>query len=270
MSGDCVRKSYFAAVLIFCFCLLLSACGSNEIHEIRTPETLEDVLAIALARRQALERPDYDRITQLTKGRAPVPEKYIVPLRDGLHGPPGRVITVEHDADDILYDIEVFFSVLAGIYALYTYWGGDDVFLPLRDEMIETINTQPVWSRVELAQLFYTKLSGVITDNHFSIPQLSGLPFTFGGYYEFFDSNERFDRSTAGFVNQANGLHVQQLLLPCRPDIVLDGEDIFRMAILPEGFFQEGMGIAPDIWVAGCALEAALSMIDTHLFRGES
>jgi len=37
--------------------------------------------------------------------------------------------------------------------------------------------------------------------------------------------------------------------------------------IFPDGHFREGVGFAPDIWVHGCALTAALGMIEHHLQR---
>ncbi|MCL2406098.1 MAG: hypothetical protein FWC92_11225, partial [Defluviitaleaceae bacterium] len=36
------------------------------------------------------------------------------------------------------------------------------------------------------------------------------------------------------------------------------------MALFPEGHFQESVGFAPDIWVSGDALTAALGLIENH------
>ena len=238
-----MRKIITVTVILCCLCLLVTACGANyDAHKIQTtPETLEDVLAIALARRQALQRPNSDRIAQFTEGRAPVPDALPASSVRLQFGP--RIISTE----DVLYDIDVFFSALRGLYALYIYYGGDDVFLPLWDGMIETVNTQPEWSRQELEYLFYTKLSYVIIDEHFIVPD-SNAPrgsASLGRNYGFFTYDGRFDKSAAGFVNQA-GLYVRQLLLPCRPCMVLDPQDIFRLSMDETGgsFFYVPIVIA--------------------------
>jgi len=52
---------------------------------------------------------------------------------------------------------------------------------------------------------------------------------------------------------------------PVLPNSRIRFEFATGMNIFPDGHFREGVGFAPDIWVTGCALTAALGMIEHHV-----
>ena len=52
---------------------------------------------------------------------------------------------------------------------------------------------------------------------------------------------------------------------PALPNSRIRFEFSVGMHIFPDGHFREGVGFAPDIWVNGCALTAALGMIEHHV-----
>ena len=67
-------------------------------------------------------------------------------------------------------DAETFFTLLRTTYGAYEYFGGDEVFLPLRDQVLEELALEGrVLYRHTLQDLLYNVLSPVIRDGHFKI-----------------------------------------------------------------------------------------------------
>ena len=223
LKGDFVLKKLLFIAMFFC--LVLTACVSDSSQEsiIQTPETLNDILSLALTRREGIIRPSYDHIIQLTDGRTSLE----IDLRR-LIWP--RVILGDIPMDDLLNDTIDFFHILAGAYGPYLYFGGDEVFLPIRDAIIEVIGTQPYWNQQEFASLLQYSLSKIIIDGHFSIDGIN-----LQANYMFFTYDGRFDLSVNGFVCKFNGLYVKELLLPCRPDTIIDLNDAFRLSMDENG-----------------------------------
>lgn len=81
--------------------------------------------------------------------------------------------------EDVLDDVDTFFLLLQTTYGAYYYFGGDDVFLPIRDAVKEklaaAVASDP-WDREDapylcekLESILYKDLSPVLVDGHFSI-----------------------------------------------------------------------------------------------------
>lgn len=90
------------------------------------------------------------------------------------HGPEAD-LTLE----DVLDDVDTFFLLLQTTYGAYYYFGGDDVFLPIRDAVKEklaaAVASDP-WDREDapylcekLEGILYKDLSPVLVDGHFEI-----------------------------------------------------------------------------------------------------
>jgi len=217
-------------IIVYCilvlFYLTLAACsGAQNQVEIMMPETLDDVLAIALTRRESIARPTYDRLVQVTEGRTAL---MIDPfeLRRCLRHHVGEEIS----ANDALHDTYILFKALAGAYGAYIYFGGDEVFLPVKSEIIDVINTRKTWTPQALTELFHAKLSQVISDGHFYIGDMS-----LQANYQFFTYSGRFYGSGNRFMCGVSGLYVRELLLPCLPDFILELNDTFRLSICESG-----------------------------------
>lgn len=81
--------------------------------------------------------------------------------------------------EDALDDVDTFFLLLQTTYGAYYYFGGDDVFLPIRDAVKEELaatkipnigNLDPAAYLCEtLEEVLYKHLSPVLVDGHFSI-----------------------------------------------------------------------------------------------------
>lgn len=80
------------------------------------------------------------------------------------HGPEAN-LTLE----DVLDDVDTFFLLLQTTYGAYYYFGGDDVFLPIRDAVKEELATTRIPSTEMLESILYKHLSPVLVDGHFEI-----------------------------------------------------------------------------------------------------
>lgn len=94
-------------------------------------------------------------------------------------------LTTAHDPlllltlEDVLDDVDAFFLLLQTTYGAYYYFGGDDVFLPIRDAVKEELAAIRIpstgnWNDTqylceELEDILYKHLSPVLVDGHFGI-----------------------------------------------------------------------------------------------------
>lgn len=102
------------------------------------------------------------------------------------HGPEAD-LTLE----DLLGDVDTFFLLLQTTYGAYYYFGGDDVFLPIRDAVKEELaaaSTSSLEDQEEtlylcgnLEGILYKDLSPVLVDGHFRIGRYA-LRDTFAKY----------------------------------------------------------------------------------------
>ena len=127
-------------IIMLIISLTITACDNStnpdQSEVIQHPVTLDDILALAVTRRETIARRDYNNLAQFTEGRASMLDVDAIRLL-------GRRTRQEHiTLSDAIADTNSLFNALAGFYALYIYYGGDDVFLPIRDNIIEIINTQ--------------------------------------------------------------------------------------------------------------------------------
>jgi hypothetical protein len=134
--------------------------------------------------------------------------------------------------------------ILRAVYGAYTYYGGDEVFVPIFERMKETLRTQEIWNTQrhgDFTELVHYNLSQVISDNHFVIclRQLVATGYIVSGSVtpprgataDFFYSGTAFDRSENGFRSKETGLYV---ISASKHDL----EDLFRLSIDPHGIFS--------------------------------
>ena len=84
--------------------------------------------------------------------------------------------------EEIINDIHFLFDLLRHAYVGYQYFGGDDVFLPLRASMLEQLQRMrgPMPPELYLNQLLVPGLQSAIRDNHFRIHDaIIGAPIHF-------------------------------------------------------------------------------------------
>jgi len=183
------------------------------------PLTFQDVLHIANARRYALLRPDLDIVTRLTEGR--ISQTIDVSLYSANEEIYARGVSSE----EAVYDAQILFDIIRQVYGAYIYFGGDDVFLPIFDNVTETLKSVEFWEFSDFSQLLYENLAPVIHDNHFSLDSR-----VLGVTYDFFGGRDEFDLTESGYRNRANGLYIEMVE-------GFDVDDIFRLKMSREGEF---------------------------------
>jgi len=161
--------------------------------------TLSDLLERALIRRQNIIKPDVDAVLPYTQGRTPAP------LPERLWDERMRAsVSVEQAIEDV----NIFFAALYSAYGGYVYFGGDDVFLPIRNNAIAQIQELGDTVRPsEIEQILINGLSPVVVDRHFNI----GEHIFSGTALHHHMSHLQYDRSQNGFRNRENGLYLQSI-----------------------------------------------------------
>ena len=219
------KRSLTLIFIVAATLLLVSACGRNHEGDTRYAAlTLEDVLAIAQYRREGVIRPGDERLAGLTEGR---PRQTVnvaallVPVEQA------EIIS----SADAIYDIVLFFNLLREVYGAYFYFGGDEVFFPIRDQIIDTLSTQDYWEYHGFIYMLYRALAPVINDSHFRLDV-----WAMGNTYHFFQdiSIVPFGRSENGFYKKETGLYVEEIISEGQ-SLVLD--EIFRLSLNNLGEF---------------------------------
>ena len=199
-----MRKPHTSSALLMCLLavLVLTACSTQDPAP-NQQYTLDELLTIAHERRLAIQPPDYQWILDEFWNREPA-----VPLQP--YGGDGAVSPLYMTAHGAIDDTMLLFHVLRSAYGPYIYFGGDDVFLPLRDSLIDEINNavnDDGEMRIsDFHRIVLAGLRSVINDNHFIF---GGS--TVGQSATFFTSDTPFDRDEHGFWHRESGLRVVEI-----------------------------------------------------------
>jgi len=209
--------------------LLFTACNTSEPEEhYLHPITLLGVIDTANARRHTIAPADYYRLLQFTEGREAVPLDVLArTFRPSSSSPEYLSVTM------LRRDIYDFFYALRA-YSMYLYFGGNNVFLPIRDKILQELDMQEYWYIHEFIDLVQHYLSPAIVDEHFYFGS-STLPSVFTTDYQFFTYSGRFRLTENGIVNKVTALYVQKISLPCRPYLDFDLHNSFRLSICENG-----------------------------------
>lgn len=189
--------------------VFLYACDTDS--EMKEPShrgltTFQLLLDSANLRRSEIEKIDYDSVSELAYNR----DFVFYDLSDIMMSPTdvwrvrGGVST-----EEAIEDVNVLFEVLRYVYGGYQHFGGDEIFLPIKDVIIEEINqTGNSITAIEFFVILYMNLRPIIMDGHF---QIWGHPFA--PEHNFFSSNDIFiKRTDRGFFNSTNGQYIASIV----------------------------------------------------------
>lgn len=85
------------------------------------------------------------------------------------------LLTTQHDPkanltkEDLISDVDTFFTLLQTTYGAYHYFGGDETFFSIRDAVKEELAAMDSPTVRDLDDVLYQHLSPVLVDGHFSL-----------------------------------------------------------------------------------------------------
>jgi len=215
----------------------LAACGNS------TPETtLDDVLLIANHRRENISSPSRDRLYELIQNQEPLSEP--VDLTRFIER---NITPVFLTQEEVIYDTQILFDLLRDVYGAYEYFGGDEVFIPILNDVIDSLSEREQWPAPIFAQHVAEYLSQVIADNHFRLGDT-----ILGASSHFFVWEEPFDKTDRGFRHRESGRYVTEI-------IGFDKYDVFRLSMDEEGNFFYMPIVAQD------SLGQGVSFLTLHI-----
>jgi len=140
------------------------------------------------------------RVAAVVAAQADLSMAIFDPQAGALLAHPEGYITRDNAANDIRF----LFDLLRYGYAGYQLFGGDAVFLPLRDSMLGQLAnmSDPMPLSLYLQHLLLPSLRGVIADNHFI---LHGTQINAPLYMLYMSADFILRRDDAGFVTELDG-----------------------------------------------------------------
>lgn len=151
----------------------LSACTGGTTASPAPDDDFHRFLTDVNARRRAAveESTSWD-LSPWTGDTSDEPATFTVEEIDRLltpHDPVSSALT----RAQLLEDAETAFALLKSTYGAYDYFGGDAVFLPLRDAVKDALSDAGAPDTALLAELLYNALSPVVQDGHFTVDSRS-------------------------------------------------------------------------------------------------
>jgi len=215
-------RSCLQAGAVLLFLLILTACSQDN----TIPLNLDNAQTAAATRREGIVKPAAENIYHLFEGRqAQTIDMTSLAIRPSFHA----FITYE----EAIYDTMVLFEILQQVYAAYLYFGGDDVFIPVLEELIEMFSTRDMWAIGLFEMALIRALDPILNDAHLWI---AGPDF--GNMYGFFQVIQRdrihFARSENGFFNPDTGQYVTEIQLY---EQTFQPEEVFRLSLTNDGQF---------------------------------
>jgi len=167
--------------------------------------TLQILLDVANEHRLGIKKVDEEIVVELAYSR-----DFVFYDRTPLLMSPyerQRVMAIT-STEEAIEDVEVLFEILRYIYGPYQYFGGDGVFEPVKEQIIDDIMNDNIVSSMTLLWSIHRNLLPIISDNHFGIDGVR-----YGPEYTFLISRDAFfDKTGRGFRNRENGLYIDEIM----------------------------------------------------------
>jgi len=214
----------------------ISGCSQDYIAVLPLdPLTLQDVLTISQQRREGIIKPSIEYASQFIQQRE---ERTINPARFVSTRRNPQTVTYQ----EAIEDFNMFADALRQLYTGYTYFGGDEVFLPIFEQVRNSLASQEIWLVNDFMKYIFDALNPVINDGHFYLANHSGSNqwhVSFDNQYDFLipiNFSDIFDKSENGFRNRSTGHYIQELLMEGLP-LDFETENIFRLSLSEDGAF---------------------------------
>ncbi|MBR6536979.1 MAG: hypothetical protein IKT67_07235 [Lachnospiraceae bacterium] len=177
-----MKRIFFGLVsLLF---LTFAACGAKEIPQNTGPYGGSDGLDLFLKEVQ----PDAEDWTteerrEIKTYLQPETFEHVFTLEEIQELKEERKSVRSLSAEQAAEDVTLAFQLLSYGYSGYDYFGGDEVFLPIRDSILDKLSSMDKIKTSELRSLLWDNLSPVIIDMHFLIKTSSLIPYNFKREY---------------------------------------------------------------------------------------
>jgi len=214
-------------------CRSVDATLTERTAPVGNPTSLQDALAVAQTRREGIIKPSRDSILALVQER----EAQTVDM-NRFSSSVDRADSIS--SQEAIYDFGILSDIIRQIYGAYTYFGGDTVFLPIFEQIVNTLAEREYWDVSEFSELIFNSLNDVINDNHVMVDERQ-----MGNSYIFLIPNGHasiFDRSENGFRNRHTGLYVEDVLFE-GVSLTHELETILRLSMNSNGEFYHSFVI---------------------------
>ncbi len=177
-------KRIFLGLMSLLF-LTFAACGAKEIPQNTGPYGGTDGIDLFLSEIQAEatrwtpeEKEEFQSYLQPETFEHTFTLKEIEEIKQKIDSV--KSLSAEKAAEDV----DLAFRLLAYGYGGYYYFGGDEVFFPVRDSILDKLSTMETIKTTELRNLLWEGLSPVLIDNHFAIHTTLRTPYDTDGDFE--------------------------------------------------------------------------------------
>ncbi|MDR2167732.1 MAG: NAD(+) synthase [Clostridiales bacterium] len=221
------RRNIPKFVMIILMFVILVACGGREPERAEIlPLDVNYALDAAFERRLGVERPSHETLLELAQGRRPLTFEQMAEYGHIMDGNwANAALYALIPIEDAKADIRDFFTVLRHAYGGYLYFGGDAVFVPVMEAILEEIAARGIEIRAsDMELILRNRIFEVIVDNHFVI---GGRSFNRNAHF-YDNANLKFDKTPEGFRNRESGLYVSELRNH-------DKAQVFRLSINNQG-----------------------------------
>ena len=259
-------------------CALLFAACAEEPSPLGFPPELREIVEANRAIALPPLHPNFEEIasgllTSNADAEADARISRIINLRSLRHPErlPRTSAPIPPDArlshEEIVEDLAFLFDLLPLAWGAYGYFGGDDVFLPLRDSMLEQLvsMSDPLSIESFLEDLIAPRFHSVIRDNHF---QIHSVPFPAPERDLFMSEDYVLRPGEEGFVVEMDG--AAYLVLgtelpdgsPAQggivPTLTPEGELVWAFGTISENGFRPLRYRTDDRWQASRDIVALL------------
>lgn len=207
--------------LILVSLMMLTGCATKEAVSLPEPErieTMDELMEIVNRQHEAIKKPQINF------------EDYVNDSSEDIMDVFSDVLDKEYDENAILTaeqaenDINFLFQVLQLIYGPYYHFGGDEVFLQARDDIIAQCKEKESLRAGDLSALLIEHLQ-FIRDAHFTI---NDIRFSESVLAHIYNQGSAFLKAKETFVT-GNGEKTVKSIAGMPP------EELLRLSISPEG-----------------------------------
>ncbi|MCL2193653.1 MAG: S41 family peptidase [Treponema sp.] len=208
----------------------------NENRRIARPPPNPDIMDMIAGFTPHFDAEEDARVAEILRHRRRIRNWRHSTNLQGIGGTDNLNIYLTHEQAG--EEIQFLFDLLRNGYGGYQYFGGDSVFIPIRNALLEQLANMdnPLQVSSYINDLILPALQGVIADNHFWIHDVSfGAP----AYVPYMSGEFILRKSEGGFVTEIDGVMYSVL------EVTQNAQSVSGIlpTLSPEGEFAWAFGL---------------------------